>query len=399
MPKLRRASIQEVSNLINIGSRSGCFRDNGSQWKFENLDAVITPITCTDDNQIQLYNDKDMSCSTASSTYETESSVSSATIQDDSDMEESNDDCASVTSLHAMNTNDGNQLINLPSLQSAINNTATCRACAKEKANSDLELFFKYCDEEKKCVLNRCRSLPVIYEIELLRATLDVRLLHSKWKREEKKQNQHNEPTSLCISSVNEGLATTVEVMCTNGRKDKRKSTHKVLIMPMKRNETTKSVSNLCNYDINIRFALALQQIGVGGSHAATVAVFLDLPAAHKWHRQFSVLEKFMHPILEAAKCKSQELATEEELTATINLPTAAVDQSLMESDVPPLARVQASFDIVWQVKSSGGKYGSATGHALLMGAITKKVMDSVVFNKNVVSAPSTPRRQVQLMA
>jgi hypothetical protein len=35
-----------------------------------------------------------------------------------------------------------------------------------------------------------------------------------------------------------------------------------------------------------------------------------------------------------------------------------------------------------WQVRSSGGKYGSSTGHALLIGARSKKVLDSIVFNK-----------------
>jgi hypothetical protein len=63
----------------------------------------------------------------------------------------------------------------------------------------------------------------------------------------------------------------------------------------------------------------------------------------------------------------------------TMNLPTAAVDQSLMESDVPLLARVQASFDMGWQVRSSSRKYRSPTGHALVLGAIMKKVLDSVV--------------------
>jgi tRNA(Ile2) C34 agmatinyltransferase TiaS len=35
-----------------------------------------------------------------------------------------------------------------------------------------------------------------------------------------------------------------------------------------------------------------------------------------------------------------------------------------------------------WQVLSSGGKYASPTGHALLIGAISKKIMDSLVLNK-----------------
>ncbi len=43
---------------------------------------------------------------------------------------------------------------------------------------------------------------------------------------------------------------------------------------------------------------------------------------------------------------------------------------------------IQASYDMAWQVRSSGGKYGSPTGHGLLVGALTNKVLDSVVYNK-----------------
>jgi hypothetical protein len=35
-----------------------------------------------------------------------------------------------------------------------------------------------------------------------------------------------------------------------------------------------------------------------------------------------------------------------------------------------------------WQVHSSDGKYGSSTGHGLMIGALSKKVLDSTVFNK-----------------
>ncbi len=48
-----------------------------------------------------------------------------------------------------------------------------------------------------------------------------------------------------------------------------------------------------------------------------------------------------------------------------------------------PLQRIQASFDMGWRVRSSGNKYGSLTGHALLIGVRSKKVLDSIVYNKN----------------
>jgi len=48
-----------------------------------------------------------------------------------------------------------------------------------------------------------------------------------------------------------------------------------------------------------------------------------------------------------------------------------------------------------WQVRSSGGKYGSRTGHALLIGAESKKVLDSVVYNKKCTICAKQERRGV----
>lgn len=138
--------------------------------------------------------------------------------------------------------------------------------------------------------------------------------------------------------------------------------------------------SELCNYDINLHFCLALQLMGVGGEHARTLAPFLDLPESEKWPRQFISLESFLHNTIEDVKCESQQKATEEEIIQT-NVHNSEIEQHLLEHDVPRF-RVEASYNMGWQVRSSGGKYGSSTGHGLLIGALSKKVLDSQVFNK-----------------
>jgi ribosomal protein L37AE/L43A len=55
--------------------------------------------------------------------------------------------------------------------------------------------------------------------------------------------------------------------------------------------------------------------------------------------------------------------------------------QNRLEEELP-VHRIEVSYDMGWQVRSSGGKYGSRTGYGLLIGARTKKVLDSTVFNK-----------------
>ena len=71
-------------------------------------------------------------------------------------------------------------------------------------------------------------------------------------------------------------------------------------------------------------------------------------------------------------KYKKQEKATEEEVIAMMDLPNDEVPQYVLEAN-NPMRRIQAFFDMGWQVRSSGGKYASPTGHALLIGALSKK--------------------------
>lgn len=87
------------------------------------------------------------------------------------------------------------------------------------------------------------------------------------------------------------------------------------------------------------------------------------------------MLESYLNPAVEEVKKTSETLATQEEIYATINEEDSKVEQFLLENE-DPVHRIQALFDMGWQVRSSGGKYGSSTGHAFL-------ILDSIVFNKS----------------
>jgi hypothetical protein len=126
---------------------------------------------------------------------------------------------------------------------------------------------------------------------------------------------------------------------------------------------------------------MALHLIVVGGEHTSVLAAFLNLPFPRKWQRDFNVLEIFLYDSVEKTKEDSQHKAVQEEILQTLNDTNHPVEQNMLEEPLP-LHRIQASYDMGWQVRSSGGKYGSPTGHGLLIGAITKKVLDSIVFSK-----------------
>jgi hypothetical protein len=194
-----------------------------------------------------------------------------------------------------------------------------------------------------------------------------------KLNKDRKKKSVQNSPFYLTITSVSHGLASTFEVSCNHAMTDKRKRKHMVIIEPKERATSIDMLSKLCQYDINIRYCLALQQ--QPWLHFWTYLIHIS-GRDNSQHWRTSFTQK-----LTSVQCKLQGLATEEEVASTINSPDNIVEQSLLNYDVPHYW-VRESFDMGWQVRSSKGKYASPTGHALLIGAISKKMMDSVVFNK-----------------
>jgi hypothetical protein len=120
----------------------------------------------------------------------------------------------------------------------------------------------------------------------------------------------------------------------------------------------------------------------------------LDLPEPTKWNCQFNVLEKYTYEAVQQVKETSQLQAAEDESLATVMEETNAIEQNLLEEEVP-FHRIQASFDMGWQVRSSGHKYASPTGHGLLIGALTKKVLDSVIYNKKSGTCTNTTHNMV----
>jgi hypothetical protein len=61
-----------------------------------------------------------------------------------------------------------------------------------------------------------------------------------------------------------------------------------------------------------------------------------------------------------------------------------------------PVPRPTASFDMGWQVRLSSGKCGSSTGHAMLIGAHSRKIMDSIVYNKRCSICNKHEQRRIE---
>jgi hypothetical protein len=177
-----------------------------------------------------------------------------------------------------------------------------------------------------------------------------------------KNTNESNDLNQLTIEEVRYGLATEIKVFCP------KFNLVKTVTEPKKATMCIKTMNNFCKYNINLHFCFALQLMGVGGEHAAIMTTFLDFLCPWKWSRQFNVLENFTSNAVQQVKECSQVVSVQDEMAETVAQESNYVEQDLLEQDLP-LHHIQASYDIRWQVHSSGGKYGSPTGHGLLRGA------------------------------
>jgi hypothetical protein len=139
--------------------------------------------------------------------------------------------------------------------------------------------------------------MPITCHVTRLSEAFNVRSLFQQWDSQHK---SHTTSSDLVVRELTYGLATTLEFTCKRcsvlGVSDRRGwKNHCAQAQPIKSTTIEKSKSNLCQFDINIRYCLALQFMGVGSEHAAILASFLDLPEPYKWPRQFSVLQKNTH--------------------------------------------------------------------------------------------------------
>lgn len=147
MPKVRQPCKREVTNLLSTGGQSGRNKKSGCDWRFGNLNRIITP---NEDLNEPECDESSMVSSSSDTTlfYSTASSVSHYAMNTNSTNE-----CESESNVRATNEDGGNRLINLPSLQSVLYDVTICKACATDAASSDMDDFLLFCNAKRHCVM------------------------------------------------------------------------------------------------------------------------------------------------------------------------------------------------------------------------------------------------------
>ncbi len=249
-----RSIQREVTNLSLFGGRSGRLHKDECLWIFDSITNIITPKS----NRNETVDNQSVSSdSTASNDSAVPSSSSTASYLDDmssiGSFSNINDDEFTLVDNND-NFNNGNQLIHLHSLVSALDTIGMCKLCK----SYDMEQFFAYCETNNRLVIQRSKHLPVWKWIALLQSSLDVHQLYNKWLTKKKWQSDTriigNEGSKLWLSHLNQlYLQQLLWQTC--------------IVCSAKKGKGTKS--DLCQYDINLRFGSALQQMGVGGEQAS----------------------------------------------------------------------------------------------------------------------------------
>jgi hypothetical protein len=198
-------------------------------------------------------------------------------------------DCNEEESELGSGIGTGNCLLNVQQLDNLLTSTACCKHCVKSSHAKSMDSFVTFCESETKRIIDSCRSLS--YHDKKLLENNNIIRFYEKWKQTLQKAIN---TVPLKCKETSYGLASMVSLGCPqckeDARRDGRRRKGSLTMEPCKHiMKNHKSKSELYQYDINIRFCLALQLMGKGGEHARILTSFLDLPEPHKWPRSFSV--------------------------------------------------------------------------------------------------------------
>jgi hypothetical protein len=152
----------------------------------------------------------------------------------------------------------------------------------------------------------------------------------------------------------------------------------------------------ITDFGINIQFVLAFLSSGDGGVEAARLLGLLGLPNNTTMEgRTFpKVEERISDKLQQVSKDILLENLTEEvrlafEASSVQDMNDFQQWKEALDKDnngmvlgLAKYARIDCSFDMGWQQRSSGNRYASQSGDALLVGCITRKPISLIVKSK-----------------
>jgi hypothetical protein len=181
-------------------------------------------------------------------------------------------------------------------------------------------------------------------------------------------------------------IATSIEVICENEVCGYIYHSHVRAIANI---GYSKNRERNTDYAINIQYVLGFLTSGDGGVEAARLLGVLGLPNDTTMEtRSFPTIEERISPFIQQlSKDILLENLVEE---ARLSFPDendfklwrlALTDKTIVLTH-PKYARIDCSFDMGWQQRSSGNRYASPSGDALLVGSCTRKPISMMIKSK-----------------
>ena len=181
------------------------------------------------------------------------------------------------------------------------------------------------------------------------------------------------------VSEETIGIATSIVLECCNNTCNINKKTvnHRTYFSDNKIN-----YRSMESYAANVFLVLGLQQIGAGASDSGILISYLNLPSASLFQaKSFNQIESAVRPTIKKLTQQSINEALIEEIKETIQQekpPRAKrkllehLEQKEIDKKEIPLT---VSYDMGWNKRSSGTRYDSISGHGLMIGGYSKKVI------------------------
>ena len=135
-------------------------------------------------------------------------------------------------------------------------------------------------------------------------------------------------------------------------------------------------------YKSNVAFVLGLLASGCGGTKSSIIGSFLGLPGSQYFgQNHFAAIEDEVGPFLRQVAEHSMDEALKMEVKKTVS---NHYYYKWLKNNIPTTKypKLAASYDMGWQKRSSGKTYNSPSGHGMMIGCQTSKIIDAIILSK-----------------
>ena len=133
------------------------------------------------------------------------------------------------------------------------------------------------------------------------------------------------------------------------------------------------------SYSLNLKLVLGTMASGIGPSNMSQLLLFLNIPSCKSLHgRLFRNIELTVESSLRKIATESMRDAIDEEIRIKLN--DDAKNKQYLKGNLQ--VGITVSFDIGWNKRCSGNRYDSLSGHALMIGCLSKNIVGAIASSK-----------------